>query len=1138
MGEPGSFTGAFEVDYAKSARSKCGTCRQGIDKGELRVGAVHVSRHHDGVVPQWHHVGCFKSRWLQKAEQCNLFRACKHIKNINDLKPKDAKMVLDLRGGDDDSDEAGEEEGEDAAAKESSAPKLTAAEKKAKEEAKAVYTEKMKLLEEEGKVLWAVRNKLKGLSTNEMKMLLRANDQPSTGKNYGGETAMLNRIVNGVVFGALPRCKEKGCKSTHTEDLQRTSSTQESDAESESNSDSSSDSDDSSDTSSSSSSSSSSSDDTTSSSDSGLDKKARAKKKAKKAAKKEKKKEKRAKRKAKKAAKKAKKAAKKAKKNKTNTGGAPSGILRVSMSLGKYVCDGSIDTYTKCSFQSEKVKRLDWRVPPGITHSFFKTFKFKKPAQEQLLYDMSYLEVQKSGVKRKRETPHEREPEGDGSAPMEVDKTDAEKEADAADKPPAAKRARKVFTDITVCAAGKLSTTQDAIKEIVEDHGGAFYKGPAVDETADYLITTEKDAKAASNAKIAKALAAERPILVKEGWVKECVDAGAVLAPHELKKTGLGLGNVPEETEEEKRLRIADHIAVARERKKLEGREEEATEEDLKSARRAAELKSGKRVVKKKGGIAVEPDSELDDTHHVYVPKAGTKEIYSVTLNLVDLKKGKNSYYIMQVLEPDNAKKKSWVLFRKWGRIGTAIGGTTSSTFPVVSAATREFAKQFADKTGNTWDAYLSGDFQEKPGYNKVVNVDHSDGAAGDVTDALTAAANLTGYTGDLDEQTRKFIELIFDVKEMEMLLQELEIDTQKMPLGKLARTSLQAGMSVLSEIQKYIEETGGDDAVKDILYPAPNKKFYSKKAQQEEEAERRRITSKLQGMSDRFYTLVPHANIKMEDGALLDSFEKLNKKNDTVQNLMDMEVVTRMLKEDGTSVGLHPIDRHFSSLGCEMVSIGSKDKRFTMINTYLQNTHAPTHNMYRLELGALWEVSRPDEVAKFEKYKTANGLEDTHLLWHGSRLTNWGGILSQGLRIAPPEAPSTGYMFGKGVYFADMSSKSANYCFTTSEKTTGMMVLCEVALGNQLVCHKATYVEKLPKGKHSTFGEGQTRPHKNGHVEHEGMVVPAGKPENVKSVNTSLRYNEFIVYNTEAFKMKYLVQLKFVYNKKCGSFF
>jgi hypothetical protein len=42
--------------------------------------------------------------------------------------------------------------------------------------------------------------------------------------------------------------------------------------------------------------------------------------------------------------------------------------------------------------------------------------------------------------------------------------------------------------------------------------------------------------------------------------------------------------------------------------------------------------------------------------------------------------------------------------------------------------------------------------------------------------------------------------------------------------------------------------------------------------------------------------------------------------------------------------------------------------------------------------------------------------------------MTNMIGILSQGLRIAPPEAPSTGYMFGKGVYFADTFDKSANY--------------------------------------------------------------------------------------------------------------
>ena len=38
--------------------------------------------------------------------------------------------------------------------------------------------------------------------------------------------------------------------------------------------------------------------------------------------------------------------------------------------------------------------------------------------------------------------------------------------------------------------------------------------------------------------------------------------------------------------------------------------------------------------------------------------------------------------------------------------------------------------------------------------------------------------------------------------------------------------------------------------------------------------------------------------------------------------------------------------------------------------------------------------------------------------------------------------------MFGKGLYFADMVSKSANYCFATPDKPRGLAMLGEVALG------------------------------------------------------------------------------------------
>jgi len=35
---------------------------------------------------------------------------------------------------------------------------------------------------------------------------------------------------------------------------------------------------------------------------------------------------------------------------------------------------------------------------------------------------------------------------------------------------------------------------------------------------------------------------------------------------------------------------------------------------------------------------------------------------------------------------------------------------------------------------------------------------------------------------------------------------------------------------------------------------------------------------------------------------------------------------------------------------------------------------------------------------------------------------------------------------FGKGIYFADMSSKSANYCYATRTKNIGLVLLSEVS--------------------------------------------------------------------------------------------
>ena len=112
----------------------------------------------------------------------------------------------------------------------------------------------------------------------------------------------------------------------------------------------------------------------------------------------------------------------------------------------------------------------------------------------------------------------------------------------------------------------------------------------------------------------------------------------------------------------------------------------------------------------------------------------------------------------------------------------------------------------------------------------------------------------------------------------------------------------------------------------------------------------------------------------------------------------------------------------------------------YKMIDEYIRNT-----NMGRnIKVIDLFRIKRNGEDAVYNP----KNLDNKKLLFHGSRFSNFVGILSNGMRIAPPEAPKTGYLFGKGVYFADFAGKSAPYCCTYLSNGMGIFVLCEVALG------------------------------------------------------------------------------------------
>ena len=134
------------------------------------------------------------------------------------------------------------------------------------------------------------------------------------------------------------------------------------------------------------------------------------------------------------------------------------------------------------------------------------------------------------------------------------------------------------------------------------------------------------------------------------------------------------------------------------------------------------------------------------------------------------------------------------------------------------------------------------------------------------------------------------------------------------------------------------------------------------------------------------------------------------------LESLLEIEVAYSLLKSGGGDDAdggdaKDPIDAHYDKLKTDIAVLDKASEEFKVLEKYVANTHASTHTMYKLEIESIFKIQRKGEAKRFKPFKK---LHNRQLLWHGSRTTNYAGILSQGLRIAPPEAPVTGYMFGK----------------------------------------------------------------------------------------------------------------------------
>ncbi|KAG9518070.1 PARP-domain-containing protein, partial [Aureobasidium melanogenum] len=497
-------------------------------------------------------------------------------------------------------------------------------------------------------------------------------------------------------------------------------------------------------------------------------------------------------------------------------------------------------------------------------------------------------------------------------------------------------------------------------------------------------------------------------------------------------------------------------------------------------------------------------DEGVSSSWHVYVdPDTGI--IYDASLNQTNASNNNNKFYRVQLLENASGNYQTWT---RWGRVGehgqTAMLGDGS-----LGDAFAQFEKKFKDKSGLKWD-----DRGEKPKPKKYVFVERSYLADDDEAPAQSGASpdgDEPAYAPPrctLEPPVQSLMELIFNPKHFANTMQALNYDANKLPLGKLSKATITKGFEILKELSALMSNTSTTATL-----------------------------GNFEELSNQYYSYIPHS-FGRNRPPVIRTLEMLKPEIELLDSLSDLKNADEILKKAKESASqIHPLDSRFRGLGMEeMQALSPSSSEFSEINQYLHKTCGTTHHV-KYEVQDIFRIQREGEFERFDKSEYTAG-SDRRLLWHGSRSTNFGGILSQGLRIAPPEAPVNGYMFGKGIYLADMSSKSAGYCCPYQSDGHALLLLCEAELGKPMqTLTRASYqaAETAKEmGALSTWGQGRMAPKawKDAgciHPSLTGTTMPdtTEDPCDTNVAGASLYYNEYICYDIAQVRLRYLLRVK-----------
>ncbi|KAJ9057124.1 hypothetical protein DSO57_1025556 [Entomophthora muscae] len=511
----------------------------------------------------------------------------------------------------------------------------------------------------------------------------------------------------------------------------------------------------------------------------------------------------------------------------------------------------------------------------------------------------------------------------------------------------------------------------------------------------------------------------------------------------------------------------------------------------------------------------IDPKSDLAQVGKLARGSKG--ELLSVLMNRTQVEsayQATNMFYKLQLIH--NPIQDVFVLFTRWGDI-RCPGMYQRTPFTHYDVGLKEFEAVFKAKSGNAWDCRHPETFVSRPGRYVI-------------TREFTSPQYMDSFEGWRKATLPKALPpstLPFGMECLMRIFYQLTT-MQHHDTSKYLSFSLCDAENVSKAHQLLLAIKDTLDEITNLSAPGVN--FDAKSLSL--------VRHKLIELNSEYFTLIPHKSNFTGGLSPILSAHIWTKESLDLERLSYLHTGSNvLLAAIQKAKDISPLDYCYHVIGCQLQEVSQQDPWYSMVEQYMDQDGSTN-----FELAGLFRTRREEETANFCPFEASSGRK---LLWHGSKVENYFGILSKGLRAAPIAAASTGYMFGKGIYFADVFKKSVNYSVSNSERSKGYrcLLLCEVAVGNPYSTLEGEFMLEPKDGFDSTKGVGLNCPNPDDSVYLvDGTEVPLGKL--VKSTEAAtlagekrmgdiyyssgmLAHNEYVVYDHCRVKIRALVVVK-----------